>query len=180
LIRIGDCSGGVRNVWVGADGTEISVDLMRYTSVAPPGVMEFLLIELNALGKENGYQRFNLGMAPLSGIENRSLAPLWNRVGALLFSRGEPFYNFQVLDCTRRSLIRYGNRDTSHRRAELVLPRILTNVASLISGGLAEWCQSGSVALIVLVRRVHARALGVHPTRSELQREPPLLLSALE
>ena len=88
LIRVGDAVVAFANVWLGADRAEISVDLMRYTSVAPPGVMEFLLIELMLWGKENGYRRFNLGMAPLSGIENRSLAPLWNRVGALLFSRG--------------------------------------------------------------------------------------------
>jgi phosphatidylglycerol lysyltransferase len=57
LIRVGDAVVAFANVWVGADRTEISVDLMRYTSVAPPGVMEFLLIELILWGKENGYQR---------------------------------------------------------------------------------------------------------------------------
>jgi len=68
--------------------------------------------------KRNGYQRFNLGMAPLSGIENRSLAPLWNRVGALLFSRGEPFYNFQGLRLYKEKFDPIWDRDTSHRRAD--------------------------------------------------------------
>ena len=124
------------NVWLGADRTEISVDLMRYTSVAPPGVMEFLLIELMLWGKENGYQRFNLGVAPLSGIENRSLAPLWNRVGALLFSRGEPFYNFQGLRAYKEKFDPIWEPRYLASPGGLVLPRILTNVASLISGGL--------------------------------------------
>src|SRR6266404_2408755 len=137
LIRIGDAVVAFANVWVGAYRREISVDLMRYTSVAPPGVMEFLLIELMLWGKENGYQRFNLGMAPLSGIESRSLAPLWNRVGALLFSRGEPFYNFQGLRLYKEKFDPIWEPRYLASPGGLVLPRILTNVASLISGGLA-------------------------------------------
>ena len=137
LIRVGDAIVAFANVWLGAEGREISVDLMRYTSVAPPGVMEFLLIELMLWGKENGYQQFNLGMAPLSGIENRSLAPLWNRVGALLFSRGEPFYNFQGLRLYKQKFDPVWEPRYLASPGGLVLPRILTNVASLISGGLA-------------------------------------------
>ena len=123
-------------IWLGADHTELSVDLMRYTAVAPPGVMEYLLIELMLWGRENGYQRFNLGMSPLSGIENRSLAPLWNRIGALLFSRGEPFYNFQGLRLYKEKFDPVWEPRYLASPGGLVLPRILTNVASLISGGL--------------------------------------------
>ncbi|HZE07648.1 MAG TPA: bifunctional lysylphosphatidylglycerol flippase/synthetase MprF [Gemmatimonadaceae bacterium] len=137
LIRVGDSVVAFANVWLGADRAEMSVDLMRYTAVAPPGVMEFLLIELMLWGKENGYQRFDLGMAPLSGIENRSLAPLWNRVGALLFSRGEPFYNFQGLRQYKEKFDPIWEPRYLASPGGLVLPRILTNVASLISGGLA-------------------------------------------
>ena len=137
LIRVGDAVVAFANVWLGADRTEISVDLMRYTSVAPAGVMEFLLIELMLWGKANGYQRFNLGMAPLSGIENRSLAPLWNRVGALLFSRGEPFYNFQGLRQYKEKFDPVWEPKYLASPGGLALPRILANVASLISGGLA-------------------------------------------
>jgi phosphatidylglycerol lysyltransferase len=137
LVRVGDAVVAFANVWLGADRTEISVDLMRYTSVAPPGVMEFLLIETMLWGKANGYGRFNLGMAPLSGIENRSLAPLWNRVGALLFSRGEPFYNFQGLRQYKEKFDPIWEPKYLASPGGLVLPRILTNIASLISGSLA-------------------------------------------
>lgn len=136
LIRVGDAVVAFANVWLGADHTEISVDLMRYTSVAPAGVMEFLLIELMLWGKEKGYQTFNLGMAPLSGIENRSLAPLWNRVGALLFSRGEPFYNFQGLRQYKEKFDPIWEPRYLASPGGMVLPRILTNVATLIAGGL--------------------------------------------
>ena len=38
--------------------------------------MEYLFTELMLWGKQQGYRWFNLGMAPLSGLEGRSLAPL--------------------------------------------------------------------------------------------------------
>ena len=136
VVRVGDAVVAFANIWLGANGGEISVDLMRYTSLAPPGVMEYLLIELMLWGKDNGYERFNLGMAPLSGIESRSLAPLWSRFGALLFSRGEPFYNFQGLRLYKEKFDPVWVPRYLASPGGLVLPRILTNVASLISSGL--------------------------------------------
>lgn len=124
------------NVWTTPSKNEISPDLMRYRPDAPDGVMEFLLLELMLWGKEQGYERFNLGMAPLSGIENRALAPLWSRINALVFRHGEHFYNFQGLrrykekfepEWSPRYLVAPGG---------FVLPRVLTDIAALISGGL--------------------------------------------
>ena len=40
---------------------------MRYRSDGP-GVMDFLFVSLFLHGKEQGYRRFNLGMAPLSSV----------------------------------------------------------------------------------------------------------------
>lgn len=59
--------------------------------------MEYLFIQLMSWGREQGYHWFDLGMAPLAGLENRSLAPLWNRLAAFLSRHGEHFYNFQGL-----------------------------------------------------------------------------------
>jgi len=77
--------------------TETSVDLMRHRDGAAPATMIFLFVKLLLFFQEQGYARFNLGMAPLSGLENHPLAPLWHRFGHLLFNRGERFYNFQGL-----------------------------------------------------------------------------------
>src|SRR5262249_17403271 len=46
---------------------ELSVDLMRYRTDAP-NVMDFLFVSLFFHAKENGYKRFNLGMAPLASV----------------------------------------------------------------------------------------------------------------
>jgi len=85
------------NVWRTADQGELSVDLMRHANDAPSGVMDFLFVELMQWGKAQGYARFNLGLAPLSGIEGRRLAPAWAKAAALLFRHGERFYGFRGL-----------------------------------------------------------------------------------
>jgi len=124
------------NLWTGANKEELSIDLMRYSSKAPRSIMDYLFINLMLWGKEQGYQSFNLGMAPLSGLENRSFAPLWNRIGSIIFSKGEHFYNFEGL---REYKQKYKPIWTPRYLAcpgGLALPRILTNVTSLISGGI--------------------------------------------
>jgi phosphatidylglycerol lysyltransferase len=127
---------GFVNIWSGSDKEEISLDLMRYSEDAPPGVMDYLFIRLMLWGKMNGYHWFNLGMAPLSGLQDHSLAPLWNRFGALLFRYGEHFYNFQGLRQYKEKFDPIWEPRYLASPGGLNLPRILANVASLVSGGL--------------------------------------------
>jgi phosphatidylglycerol lysyltransferase len=128
---------GFASVWAPEVKEELSVDLMRYQPGNPHGVMDFLFASLMQWGHQQGYHRFNLGMAPLSGFEQRSLAPLWNRMGALIFRHGEHFYNFQGLrqykekfrpDWAPRYLASPGG---------LALPGVLTGIATLVSRGLS-------------------------------------------
>jgi len=123
------------NLWEGA-GEELSVDLMRHLPDAPSGVMDYMFVNLILWGQERGYAWFNLGMAPLSGLENRSLGTLWNRVGALAYRFGENFYNFQGLRQYKEKFDPEWEPMYLASPGGLVLPRILTNLAALISGGL--------------------------------------------
>ena len=75
-------------------------------------------------------------MAPLSGLENRSLGTLWNRVGALAYRFGENFYNFQGLRQYKEKFDPQWEPMYLASPGGLALPRILTNLAALISGGL--------------------------------------------
>lgn len=77
-----------------AEGT---VDLMRFTPEAPRSAMDFLFTSIMQYLKDQGFARFNLGMAPLSGMSKREAAPVWDRLGAIMFEHGEKFYNFQGL-----------------------------------------------------------------------------------
>jgi phosphatidylglycerol lysyltransferase len=123
------------NLWEGA-GDELSVDLMRHLPDAPAGVMDYMFVNLILWSRQHGYHWFNLGMAPLSGLENRALGTLWNRVGALAYRFGENFYNFQGLRQYKEKFDPVWEPMYLASPGGLALPRILTNLAALISGGL--------------------------------------------
>lgn len=125
------------NIWQGAGREELSIDLMRQVPGTSRGIMEFLFVELMLWGKEQGYQRFNLGMAPLAGLEDRTLAPLWNRLGAQIFRHGEHFYNFMGLRHFKEHFDPEWEPKYLVAPRGFLLPRILANLASLISGGFA-------------------------------------------
>ena len=85
------------NIWTTATREELSVDLMRHADTMPYGAMDFLFVQLMRWGQAQGYRWFNLGLAPLSGIESRRLAPMWARIGGLLYRHGDAFYGFEGL-----------------------------------------------------------------------------------
>jgi phosphatidylglycerol lysyltransferase len=124
------------NVWTSLSKVELSIDLMRHTPEAPAGVMQYLFTELMLWGQAQGYQYFGLGMAPFSGLEQRGLASLWTRLGGFMYRHGEHFYNFQGL---REYKEKFGPVWEPRYLASpngLALPRILADVAALISGGI--------------------------------------------
>ncbi|MEN6494577.1 MAG: bifunctional lysylphosphatidylglycerol flippase/synthetase MprF [Thermoguttaceae bacterium] len=123
------------NLLEGADKEELSVDLMRHPPDAPDHVMEYLFVELMLWGKAHGYRWFNLGMAPLSGLTDDALAPIWNRVGVFLFRHGEHFYNFQGLRQFKGKFHPHWRPQYLASPGGLALPRILTDAATLIAGG---------------------------------------------
>ena len=124
------------NVWTGAR-EELSLDLMRHRPEAARGVMDYLFVKLMQWGAEQGFARFNLGMVPFKGLESRALAPLWHRVGGMLFRHGEAFYNFRGLNQFKEKF----NPEWTPRYLAvpggLALPSALADVAALVSGGLS-------------------------------------------
>ncbi len=124
------------NVWPGHDGVELSPDLMRFTADSPNATMEYLFIKMMLVGRERGFHWFNLGIAPLSGLEDRTLAPLWSKLGAFIFRHGEHFYNFQGLRQYKEKFDPVWTPSYMASPGGLALPVILTNVATLISGSL--------------------------------------------
>ncbi|HXX46634.1 MAG TPA: bifunctional lysylphosphatidylglycerol flippase/synthetase MprF [Myxococcota bacterium] len=123
------------NVWLGGAKEELSIDLMRHASDAPPGVMDYLFAELMLWGQREGYRWFSLGMAPLSGLESHRFAPVWNRAGALLFRFGEHFYNFQGLRAFKEKFDPVWEPRYLAAPGGIALPFILSDIAALISGG---------------------------------------------
>ncbi len=136
LVRAGGRIVAFANVWVGAERAELSVDLMRHLPDAPNGVMDFLFVHLMLWGQQQGFGWFNLGMAPLSGLDDRPLAPLWSRVGARAFRHGEHFYNFQGLRQYKEKFDPVWEPRYLAAPGGLALPRVIANLAALINRGL--------------------------------------------
>lgn len=135
VVRGGDGLMAFTNLWLGAR-EELSCDLMRHRPEAPRGVMEYLFIKLMQWGAEQGFSRFNLGMVPFKGLESRALAPLWHRVGGMLFRHGEAFYNFKGLNQFKEKFNPQWTARYLAAPGGLGLPTVLADVAALVSGGL--------------------------------------------
>ncbi|TVL31404.1 bifunctional lysylphosphatidylglycerol flippase/synthetase MprF [Shewanella xiamenensis] len=98
LVYLNDELVAFSNVWASAAKIEFSVDLMRYEpSLSGSNIMDFLFTELLLWGKQQGYQLFNLGMAPMSGLTDRALVPFWTKLAKTVYKKGNKFYNFQGL-----------------------------------------------------------------------------------
>jgi phosphatidylglycerol lysyltransferase len=115
---------------------EVTVDLMRQAADAPAGTMDFLFAKLMLHFKALGYQRFGLGMSPMSGMTSHQLAPRWHRFGRLMFQYGERFYNFRGLRSFKDKF------DPVWEARYLVTPGglaplfVMADTAALIGGGL--------------------------------------------
>ncbi len=53
---------------------ELSVDLMRRRTQAPNGIMDYLFVKLFLYARDHGFERCNLGMAPMAGFHEREEA----------------------------------------------------------------------------------------------------------
>lgn len=114
---------------------EISLDLMRYRNEAVHGTMDYFFICVINYGKENGFKKFNLGMAPLAGIEDNT-ASFWNKIERAIFSHGEHFYNFKGLRSFKDKFNPQWEPRYIAYSGPFNLPNILKDVTLLISGGI--------------------------------------------
>jgi phosphatidylglycerol lysyltransferase len=126
------------NLWTTATKQELSIDLMRFGPNAPRSAMDFLFAELMLWGRAHGYGWFNLGMAPLAGLEQHPLAPVWHRVGNFVFRYGEHFYNFEGLRRYKAKFRPEWEPKYLVAPGGIALPRIMFDVSALIAGGVKE------------------------------------------
>lgn len=125
-------------LWTVANRTAFSIDLMRYVDEGPKNIMDFLFVELMAWGRAQGFAAFDFGMAPLSGLDDRPLAPVMSRVGRLIYDRGEEIYNFQGV---RRFKDKYDPLWQPRYVAaphKWAIPILLADAGLLSSGGMAN------------------------------------------
>lgn len=126
------------NYWRLDNHHDISIDLMRYDPESPTNMMEYLFVESILWAQKNGYQWFSLGMAPLSGMEQHALAPLWHKIGNIIYKHGEDFYNFEGLHAYKSKFNpvwrpRYLAVPPGPR-----IPLVLLSISKIIAGGLTS------------------------------------------
>jgi phosphatidylglycerol lysyltransferase len=137
VVRSGGAVVAFANIWRGA-ANELSVDLMRYNGDAPKGVIDYLLIECMLWGKAKGFHWFNLGMAPLSGLEEHALAPTWHKLGRMVQRYGETFYHFEGLRKYKEKFAPVWRPRYLAAPDGLAMAGALLDVTSLISGGVGK------------------------------------------
>ncbi|GAA3332430.1 hypothetical protein GCM10020331_092520 [Ectobacillus funiculus] len=86
------------------------MDLMRYSPEAPNGIMDAMLLHLFEWAKQEGYQYFNIGMAPLSNV---GISPhsFWSErvAAAIFFNNVRYMYSFSGLRYFKeKNISRYG------------------------------------------------------------------------
>jgi phosphatidylglycerol lysyltransferase len=119
-------------LWVGAGKEELALDLIRYQRDAPEGILEFMVMEIMEGGKARGYRWFNLGMTPVVGPGRQALAPLWQRIGRVMYRQSEHFEDREGLRRFAEALGPVWRPKFLASPGGLRTPRILRDIASLV------------------------------------------------
>ena len=97
--------------------------------------MRYLVTEFLLWAKAQGFNDFNLGMVPLSGIRTGTVAPLWNQIAGAVRVGGERYYNFRGLRAFKEWFHPEWEPSYLVSPGGIKRPVIVASVASLISGG---------------------------------------------
>jgi phosphatidylglycerol lysyltransferase len=107
---------------------EMTSDLMRRRNNVPNGLMDYIFIELFLYLKEKGYERFNMGMAPMSGFregedataEERAIHYFFQHIRFLFSFRGLKAYKAKFATAWEPRYIIYQNALDLPRHARAI------------------------------------------------------------
>ena len=145
------CGSGARSSRSPTSGPAAPRRSSRSTSCATadraPGRDGLPLHRADAVGQGRGLRWFSLGMAPLSGLERRTLAPLWiQRRRASSSATASTSTTSRACASTRRSSIRSGSRATSPRPAGSRCRACSRTSRRSSAAGLGAWSASSRSA----------------------------------
>ena len=116
---------------------ETTIDLMRHCRDAPPGIMDSLFVKLFEKQKENGFRRFSLGLAPLSGFLSGEESGAEERAVQYFLQRLNFIFSYEGLsDYKAKFATHWEPRYTIYRNV-FELPRMaiaLLRISGLSSG----------------------------------------------
>ena len=135
VVRQGGRIVAFANIWATANREELSVDLMRQLPDVPPGLMDFLFSQLMLWGRAEGYRWFNLGMAPLAGLEARRSSPWWPKFASFVYRHGGDLYGFQGLRAFKDKFDPQWRPRYLACDGRIGFARTMLDITTLISGG---------------------------------------------
>src|SRR5438552_6507551 len=106
--------------------------------------MDFLFVSLFLHAKEQRYQRFNLGMAPLASVGQTKGAHPRERLARLVFQHGEHWYNFQGLRFFKQKFDPDWQPRYFSYQSAWEFPVAIAYVSALIAGGWVKVFIAGS------------------------------------
>jgi phosphatidylglycerol lysyltransferase len=125
---------GFANLLTGYDDqATATVDLMRILPKAPYGTTDFLFVSLFYWAKDNGYERFNMGMTPLTNDGLSRFSFLSERIAAQIFLHSHFMYNHQKLDRLSENQKRILEPKFLAYRRKSSLPFTMMHISLLIS-----------------------------------------------
>ncbi|HEX5000657.1 MAG TPA: phosphatidylglycerol lysyltransferase domain-containing protein [Terriglobia bacterium] len=112
------------NIIIPGHPGDTTVDLMRHRSDAPNGTMDYLFAKLFLMSKEQGFRRFDMGLAPMAGFSEKEEASKEERAVHYFFQRMNFLFSFQgLLHFKSKFATTWEPRYLIHRNV-LDLPRI--------------------------------------------------------
>ena len=79
------------------DNKTLSIDLMRYNRSNEDGLMDFIFIKLILWGQDNNFEKFYLGMAPLSKVGDKIYSKKKEKILNIVYNTQNKIYNFKGL-----------------------------------------------------------------------------------
>ncbi|MEI8361428.1 MAG: phosphatidylglycerol lysyltransferase domain-containing protein [bacterium] len=74
-----------------------TIDMMRYAQSSPNSAMDYLFTKLFEYYLEMGYKKFSLGLAPLSGFDERPNMSIEEKSMNIIFKTSRRFFSFKGL-----------------------------------------------------------------------------------
>lgn len=75
----------------------LTIDLMRHSHAAPSGIMDKIFVSMFLYGQDNGYEYFDLGMAPLANVGSSQYSFIEEKIAHFIYEYGYHLYGFQGL-----------------------------------------------------------------------------------
>ena len=120
------------------DDKTLSIDLMRHSKQAPSGIMDKIFITLFEYGKENGYERLDMGMAPLANVGTSQYSFIEERAAHFIYEYGYSFYGFQGLRDYKDKYVSYWlPKYTAYRKRSSIISTML-EVTSVVNSKTRE------------------------------------------